>query len=317
MKKFHLKKQRALKRAQEICDSLDPKEWEILLYPTEENYDSGVNLKHLVCGTIKKETVRNFNAHYNWLKYITCNNKQCINFKKKQTTLKNYGVLHSSQSETVKAKMKNTNLLKFGFENAAQSEIIKNKMKNTNLLKRGVEYSLQSKEVKEKAKQSNLLKFGVEYVFQSEIIKDKMKNTNLLKRGVEHAAQSKEVREKGYQTKKKNNSFNTSKPENKLYLKFCKIYGEENVIRNYKDPRYPFRCDFYIKDFDFFIELQGHWGHGKEPYDKNNKEHQEIIKVWRSKNTRYYDNAIKVWTVRDPKKRKTAKENNLNYLEIF
>ena len=35
------------------------------------------------------------------------------------------------------------------------------------------------------------------------------------------------------------------------------------------------------------------------------------------KNSEQYKHAIEVWTHRDPLKRETAKNNNLNYLEIF
>ena len=45
--------------------------------------------------------------------------------------------------------------------------------------------------------------------------------------------------------------------------------------------------------------------------------HQEIIKIWKNKNTNQYDEAINVWTVRDPLKRKTAKDNGLNWIEFF
>ena len=37
----------------------------------------------------------------------------------------------------------------------------------------------------------------------------------------------------------------------------------------------------------------------------------------KSKNTKYYNVAIEVWTKRDINKRNIAKQNNLNYLEIF
>ena len=37
----------------------------------------------------------------------------------------------------------------------------------------------------------------------------------------------------------------------------------------------------------------------------------------KEKNTKKYQQAINVWTISDPLKRKTAKEHNLNYLEIF
>ena len=37
----------------------------------------------------------------------------------------------------------------------------------------------------------------------------------------------------------------------------------------------------------------------------------------KSKNTKYYNVAIEVWAKRDVNKRNVAKENKLNYLEIF
>jgi len=38
------------------------------------------------------------------------------------------------------------------------------------------------------------------------------------------------------------------------------------------------------------------------------------LNAWKEKQ---YTDAINVWTVTDPLKRQTAKENKLNYLEIF
>lgn len=52
-------------------------------------------------------------------------------------------------------------------------------------------------------------------------------------------------------------------------------------------------------------------------FDENNKNHLEVVNLWKSKHSIQYDKAIHVWTVRDPLKRKTAKENNLNWMEFF
>lgn len=76
-------------------------------------------------------------------------------------------------------------------------------------------------------------------------------------------------------------------------------------------------CDFYIPEKDLFIEYQGHWTHGKHPFDKDCLEDKLIIESWKSKNTKYYNLAINTWTIRDFLKRKTAKENNLNWVEFF
>ena len=67
---------------------------------------------------------------------------------------------------------------------------------------------------------------------------------------------------------------------------------------------------------DLYIEYQGFWTHGKEPYIGSD-EQKEIIKLWASKNTDQYKRAIKTWTIKDPLKRETAKKNNLNWIEFF
>ena len=94
-------------------------------------------------------------------------------------------------------------------------------------------------------------------------------------------------------------------------------FSAENVIRQYKEERYPWHCDFYIKSLDLFIEINGNWTHGPHPFDKNNPEDIELLELWKSKDSKFYNCAIKTWTDRDIQKRTKAKENNLNYIEIF
>ena len=141
-----------------------------------------------------------------------------------------------------------------------------------------------------------------------------MKQTCLKKYGVTNPSLSKEIQNKKYETMETNNSFNTSKPEEEIYKLLVEKYGE--VKRQYKSELYPFRCDFYIPSIDIYIEYQGTWSHGKEPYVKS-LEQQEKVKLWESKNTKYYKNAIKTWTIIDPLKRNTAKINNLKWIEFF
>ena len=113
-----------------------------------------------------------------------------------------------------------------------------------------------------------------------------------------------EVRSKVNNTKKENNSFNISKPEDDYYNDLVNVYGEHDVIRQYSDDRYPFACDFYIKSLDLFIELNKCWTHYNEPFDSNNIKHQEVLKVWeeKAKDSDYYKNAIYTWTILDVKK---------------
>ena len=114
------------------------------------------------------------------------------------------------------------------------------------------------------------------------------------------------------------NLFNTSIPEEKLNDLLVEKYGKNDVFRQFISKEYPWHCDFYIKSLDIFIELQCMRTHGGHPY--NSIEDQAKLQRWQSianNGSRVYKNAIKVWTVSDSNKRKIAKENHLNYIEVF
>lgn len=125
---------------------------------------------------------------------------------------------------------------------------------------------------------------------------------------------------KQYLTRKKNNSFNKSQPEEDFYNQLIEENKNKTIYRQYKDlDRYPFYSDFYIKEDDLFIECNFHWTHGGKPYDPNDKECIEKLKIWRekAKTSKFYQQAIYIWTELDPKKAKTAKDNNLNFKAIY
>ena len=103
------------------------------------------------------------------------------------------------------------------------------------------------------------------------------------------------------------------------------VIFDVNIERQYQDKRYNrsdgylYKCDFYIKDRDVFIELQGFWTHGRHPFDEtniNDIKRLEKLKE-RGKEKEIYLNAIDVWTKFDVEKRTIAKQNYLNYIEIF
>lgn len=130
---------------------------------------------------------------------------------------------------------------------------------------------------------------------------------------------SKECQLKRYLTCKKNNSFNKSYLEEKCYQELCGIFNVNDVLRQYKDVRYPFLCDFYIKSLDLFIECNFHWTHGKHTFNPDND--LDIQELNRIKNKMIESNFYKVyyniWTIADPKKIKTAIYNNLNYKTLY
>lgn len=75
-------------------------------------------------------------------------------------------------------------------------------------------------------------------------------------------------------------------------------------------------CDFYIPSLDLFIEFQGYYTHGKHPFNSNSKDDLKLIEQYKEK---YDENcqAITIWTIKDPEKRRCAKEHNLNWKEFF
>ena len=163
----------------------------------EKPYRIAINdFKHS-CKRCSSKKVKDSNI----MKYGVLNTSQLESVKEKtrQTCFKKYGVSHPLKNESVKNKLKNTNIEKYGNNCAMNSIEIKEKIKENNIKKYGVEYYTQTDEFKEKYKETSLKKYGVDHPFKSEIVKEKIKNTFLNKYGINHNMKSK----LGYETYKK------------------------------------------------------------------------------------------------------------------
>lgn len=177
----------------------------------------------------------------------------------------------------------------------------------------------KSKKLSHKNSLSTCLeRYGKENVFQVDSIKQKQVETVYNKYGVKNVSMLDKVKAVKIETTRANNTFSSSKPEEIINMLLLKkfIY----IIRQYQSDLYPFPSDFYIPSQDLYIEYQGSWCHGGEPYNSENRHHLLKVKHWLDRGNaghpRYFD-SIKTWTVKDPLKRKTAKENKLNWLEFF
>ena len=271
--------------------------------------------------------------------------------KVKEYWISHYGVDNPAKTDFVKKKMRETNLRKYGFNCSSKSEIVKEKTKQTCLKRYGVEYTGQIEEAKEKSKKTCLEKYGSEYYIgskdclektiefsrqnynvdwftKSEEIKNKAKKTMLRRYGVEYSMQipknkeymsylmsSYEMQERRYNTMKRNHTFNSSSAEEELFLYIESRFPK--VVRQYKDKnRYPYFCDFYIPELDYFIELQGYYTHGKHPFDPNSNEDLQLIEYYKNK---YGEDCqpITIWSIKDVEKRDCAKRNNLNFKEVW
>lgn len=273
-----------------------------------------------------------------------------IKQKKEKTCMKNHGVKNGAQSKQGKENSKKTCLNKYGKEFFFQTEAFKKKNEETLLIKYNETNIMRVPQIKEKHKFTIKSRYNCENVQQNEIIHqkslatriqnygdtclfgtksfyEKAKETWLKNLGVDNPAKSIEVQknldlirpqiiEKMLNTKRElgnlNKSFQEDASVQLLINKFPSLKPQ------YKSNEYPYLSDCYIPELDLYIEFNYHWTHENCPFI-NNTYCMNILKKWQNKAevSNYYVNAIETWTIRDVIKRKTATDNNLNWLEFF
>lgn len=257
-----------------------------------------------------------FGAGFN----MYCSRNCAINQEKIKKSIKEkYGVDNISQLDYVKQRKIETTMKHYGVTNPYCLSKCVNKSKETRKLHKDKWIN--------KIKKTNLEKYEVENVAQNKLIKERAKHTNLQKYGqtswtktdegkvkLSKIVSSKEVQQKTYKTKKANNTFNSSKTEYQTYILLKEKYP--NTINQYRSDIYPFNCDFYIPEIDTYIECNYHWTHGHKPYEGTDED-KLIVKNWKAKSTKYYDNAVNTWTISDVNKRNIARQNKINWLEFF
>lgn len=210
---------------------------------------------------------------------------------------------HYSKTEESKQKHKATCLAKYGVDSFFKTEEFKQKAKQTSLAKYGVEHASQAVEAQAKQQATLLERYGVDNPFKSTEIMSKVDKKARLA--------------KAEYTKRVNQTFTKSKSEEALYRELLKYFYAEDIYRQYQDTRYPFRCDFYIKSLDLFIEVNLHWTHFRYPFNANCAEDMAQLEAFKLKNTKGYDKLIEVWSARDPEKQSVAKQSKINYRVLY
>lgn len=258
----------------------------------------------------EKKCKRDFGVRSDRFCCFECGKKFALRNTQK-TIQEKYGVDNISKLESIKKKKEETCLKHYNVKNPMHDIVLKTKCKEKVFRNKEKLYTKlkevwknKSKEeintINQKRKETCLERYKVPTVFET----DKLRF-------------DKEINNKRFQTRKKNNSFNTSKPEQELKRLLSLKFSE--LKYQYKSKFYPWHCDFYIPELKLYIEYQGHWTHGKHPFNKNKVEDIKRLTIWKEKslNSDFYRSAVNVWTIRDPKKREYAKENNLNWIEFF
>lgn len=197
---------------------------------------------------------------------------------------------------------------------AGNSKDRQEKMKNTLIEHWGTANCYDSPKYKALMKE----KYGVEYTWQREDIKEKRKKTLLERYSVEHPTQNKEIMNKVWQTCKEHMSYATSKEEDNIYNWLLEL--GYNVERSYKSEEYPFNCDFYLKDFNVYIEYNGsqfHHGYAYLGTKDDLQEYNRLLEKAKNNPKSQYNGIIDTWYFRDPNKRQCALSNNVNLLELY
>ena len=220
--------------------------------------------------------------------------------------------------ETIKKK-KQTQLENWGTENCYDSEKYKQQVKE----KYGVEYISQREDIIEKRKDTLLSKYGTTSLYTIPEIKDKIIQSNINHFGYDSIFKHPDTKKKAYEVLKLNGKLGTSKMEDVVYNYLIEL--GYNVERVYRSDIFPYNVDFYIKDYDLYIEFQGSQYHHGRAYlgTKDDLKEVELLKendIERKNITNkgtQYAAMIRVWTKYDVEKRNTALNNHINFLEIY
>ena len=226
--------------------------------------------------------------------------------KTRQTKLQRYG----SSSYNNMSKNKSTKLERYGDENYNNRE----KAEQTCIEKYGVKNPFQREDFISENKQ-RLIGHKL-----SQATKDKISKAHF---GT-HLTSEKRIQKliNTDKTYRKNGIYKKHKacPEQFVENILITQFGKDNVFYNYIDPnRYPFKCDFYIKSEDLFIEIHAGWRHGDIPFNCNDNDCIQKLNIWKekAKTSDSYKNAIYTWTDLDVRKVEIAKRNNLNFVRLY
>lgn len=225
-----------------------------------------VNFKLGICNECHNNRCdfNNFKIGYKRFCCVHCgvNNKETLKLKK-DNIIKNYGSLESFYAIRTENTIK-SNRLKYGVDFYTNRD----KAEKTFYERYNAKSYMSTIEFREKTKLYYSENFGVETNMQLEDVKQKALNTKI-----------------------KRHTFNTSKIEEDInnYL----IYNNISFQRQYKsDNRYPFACDFYLNDFDLFIEINAFKSHNTHPFNPNDENDIKILNDWKSHNTEFYNNCV-------------------------
>lgn len=171
--------------------------------------------------------------------------------------------------------------------------------------------STLDKNTQTKYNNTMLKKYGVKHNWNYGKLRQNCENTMLKKYNTIHNWKNSEVRAK-------NERLHVSKIE--IYFKELLDKNNISYIHQYFDKdRYPFICDFYLINYDIFIEINAFPTHNNHFFNENNINDINFLQYLKIKanSSDFYKRYIEVWTIQDVEKLKIAQKNNLNYVVLW
>ena len=146
---------------------------------------------------------------------------------------------HIKKTPEIRAQTLTRRMLeKYGVKCTLQLKEVNEKRKQTCIEKYGTEWPIQNPEVYQKQLDNNFKKYGTPFTGKVKKFIEKREKTCLERYNTIFPTRTEKVKDKIYTTKKKNGTFNTSKPEKEI-LELLKIKFSD-VIYQYKSDAYPF-----------------------------------------------------------------------------
>lgn len=179
------------------------------------------------------------------------------------------GVENISQLESVKQKRRLTFNERYGVDNASQVPEIRMKISATWLERYGTTNPFDVPEIAEKIHQTLMKNYGVDNPLRSPQIQEKTRRTNIERYGVPCALLTKFSRQrintpesckKRHETMKRNGTYGKSRIKNTFYEMLIKHIDPQEIER--QKVVNGWSIDFYIKNIDVYIQLDGIYWHG-------------------------------------------------------
>lgn len=192
--------------------------------------------------------------------------------KKKKANLEKYGVEHHIAAPRVREKSLSTLHENFGVDNPMRSDEIKRRHRETLTENHGegIINPSQLQDTQTKIRVSSMERRGVEHFTKSTDVKEKQRKSMIKKYGVDNAfklpstriaCHTKEAHKKRIETMRSaGTNFQSSKVEDNLFKMLTSAFKEvhRHVEMNGWD------IDFYIKDNDTYVNMNGVYWHGRD-----------------------------------------------------